>query len=633
MIKQIKKLSVVALFLLIFFTSFANVFATETVTEVLGGRYKVDSTVEANSLWYGVEHRTDIAQSSTSVSGGNAAGLGGGGTLVANQYYPQQVNILEVPSRTDVRVVTWQTTTATKWNLNTVRTIAKDYEAKHPGWKVIGAINGDFFDISASRPLPYQTSGVQVSEGNYYRSVPSGSTVGFLNDGSTMPFIGGKTVQREIVLTIYDNLGNILERFSIDKHNVAPGSNEVSLFNANWNQDKEIVPVDLETVNANNYYVVESAMKALAGATNDFYGLGQITSTTPSTLGEGDFAILSNNAELNALLQTGVQIRAQYEIIGDYADATSLTGAGITLLKNGTLTSQTDVYRHPRTMIGVKEDGTIVMGVIDGRQPEDNMYGATQEEMAALMKHYGAVEAYNLDGGGSSTMLIREGNDFRVVNSPSDGRERTDANAILIVALDPEIDYGVTSVTQDSMEISANIVEANGHDIKKLYLKIGNQTREIIDGKATFTYLTSNTEYLYQFIVEDSAGHKTRLITQDKHKTAKIVPYLIDMKVTRSGTDVQVEASFYDPDGAVTRSSVGMDGVTTVFLVSRMGTLRNVDESIPADLLPISLTYRYDINNLTGYEEITVLYPQARFFRVVAEQLKRVNETIQSILG
>lgn len=628
-----KKMSVVALFFLIFFTSFANVFATETVTEVLGGRYKVDSTVEENSLWYGIEHRTDIAQSSTSVSGGNAAGLGGGGTLVANQYYPQQVNILEVPSRTDVRVVTWQTTTATKWNLNTVRTIAKDYEAKHPGWKVIGAINGDFFDISASRPLPYQTSGVQVSEGNYYRSVPSGSTVGFLNDGSAMPFIGGKTVNREIVLTIYDNQGNILDRFSIDKHNVAPGTDEVSLFNANWNQDKEIVPVDLQTVHANNYYVVEGAAKALAGATNDFYGLGEITSTAPSTLGEGDFAILSNNAVLNALLQTGVTIRAQYEIIGDYANATSLTGAGITLLKDGTLTSQSDIYRHPRTMIGVKADGTIVMGVIDGRQPEDNMYGATQEEMAALMKHYGAVEAYNLDGGGSSTMLIREGNDFRVVNSPSDGRERTDANAILIVALDPEIDYGVTSVTQDTMEITANIVEANGHDIEKLYLKIGNQTREIVDGKATFTYLASNTEYLYQFIVEDSTGNKTRLITQDKHKTAKMVPYLIDMKVTRSGTDIQVEASFYDPDGAVTRSSVRMDGVTTVFLIAGQGTLRNVDESISADILPISLTYRYDINNLTGYKEITVLYPQARFLRVVTEQLRKVNDTIQSILG
>lgn len=630
---QIKKIFAAILFFILLFTSTTTVFALEEVTEVLGGRYKVEETLESNALWYGVQHRTDIAQSSTSVSGGNAAGLGGGGTLVANQFYPQHVNILEVPSRTDVRVVTWQTTTPTKWNLSTVRAIARDYEANHPGWKVIGAINGDFFDINANRPLPYQTNGVQVSEGDFFRSVPSNSTVGFTNNGTANSLIGGKTVEREIVLTIYDQENNVMDRIQINRHNSTPQAGEVALYNANWNQDKQIVPVDIASVIAAEYFVVRGATKALAGATNDFYGIGMITDTTPSVLGEGDFAILSNNASVNALLSQGVTIRAQYEIIGDYQEATSLTGAGITLLKDGTLTSQTDVYRHPRTMIGVKEDGTIIMGVIDGRQPDVNMYGATQEEMAAMMRHYGAVEAYNLDGGGSSTMLIREGNDFRVVNSPSDGRERTDANAILIVALDPVIDYQASNISQNELTITANITNAHHHDVAKLLIRMNNQTKEVQNGSVTFDNLLPNREYLYEFIIENEQGERTKLITQDKQFSAKRLPYLLDVTVERDGTDILMEAYFYDPDNAVTRSSVRFGGSNQVFLIQRKATLRNIEESILEDIAPFLLNYRYDLNDNTGHKDVDVLYPQAATLRVVMQQIDIFYQAINNILG
>ncbi len=76
----------------------------------------------------GVKHYRDISQSSANEIAGNAAGSGGGGLGVPNQFYPQQVNVLEVPSSQEVKIVNWSTTTATKWNLNTVKTIAKDYE-------------------------------------------------------------------------------------------------------------------------------------------------------------------------------------------------------------------------------------------------------------------------------------------------------------------------------------------------------------------------------------------------------------------------------------------------------------------------------------------------------------------------
>jgi hypothetical protein len=84
--------------------------------------------------------------------------------------------------------------------------------------------------------------------------------------------------------------------------------------------------------------------------------------------------------------------------------------------------------REPRTGLGVTADGTILLVVIDGRQPGWSR-GATLGELRTILRDLGAVDALNLDGGGSSEMVV-EG---EVVNRPSDGRERRITNAVLIL--------------------------------------------------------------------------------------------------------------------------------------------------------------------------------------------------------
>jgi exopolysaccharide biosynthesis protein len=84
--------------------------------------------------------------------------------------------------------------------------------------------------------------------------------------------------------------------------------------------------------------------------------------------------------------------------------------------------------RHPRTAIGWRADGTLVLVVVDGRQPRISV-GMTINELAHLMLDLGCVEAINLDGGGSSTMVIRN----KIVNNPSDSTgERPVSDALLI---------------------------------------------------------------------------------------------------------------------------------------------------------------------------------------------------------
>lgn len=76
--------------------------------------------------------------------------------------------------------------------------------------------------------------------------------------------------------------------------------------------------------------------------------------------------------------------------------------------------------RQPRTLAGVRSDGTLLLVTVDGRRPGWSA-GMTLPEAARLMRSLGARDALNLDGGGSSTMTVRG----EVVNRPSDrGGER-----------------------------------------------------------------------------------------------------------------------------------------------------------------------------------------------------------------
>jgi Phosphodiester glycosidase len=85
--------------------------------------------------------------------------------------------------------------------------------------------------------------------------------------------------------------------------------------------------------------------------------------------------------------------------------------------------------RNPRTLAGVRRDGSLLLVTVDGRQPGWSA-GATLGEAARLMRALGARDALNLDGGGSTAMTVRG----ELVNRPSDpAGERSVSDGVFVL--------------------------------------------------------------------------------------------------------------------------------------------------------------------------------------------------------
>lgn len=107
--------------------------------------------------------------------------------------------------------------------------------------------------------------------------------------------------------------------------------------------------------------------------------------------------------------------------------ATEAIAFGPALIVNGKAQKGLDPGPNPRTAIGQKQDGTILLLVIDGRQ--GLKLGASLQDVQQIMLQFGAWNATNLDGGSSSTMYY----DGEVISNPSDPLgERSVATAVYV---------------------------------------------------------------------------------------------------------------------------------------------------------------------------------------------------------
>ncbi len=126
-------------------------------------------------------------------------------------------------------------------------------------------------------------------------------------------------------------------------------------------------------------------------------------------------------------------------------------GSDILLARNGEIVGWSD-DRHPRTCLGVTPDSTkLIFAVLDGRSTTS--FGATLDEACQVMFALGAWDVLNLDGGGSSCMVVNG----EVANRLSDGMVRNIGNGWIIKAISPVDDQiGIIDFAPRSFNLSCS---------------------------------------------------------------------------------------------------------------------------------------------------------------------------------
>ncbi len=523
--------SLVLMVLLVFTFSFvsATVFATTDKIENQGATFRVKNKVEECDLGYGIKYQRDIGLSSVKSghSTGNVAGLGSSGNIVSNQEYLQQVNWLQIAADSEAKLIPYASISAGYWNTRTVREFAAEYEEKHPNQMVIAAVNGDWFQIQKECRA---SVGVTISNGEYYKPFSN-----FGADSDTLVIDNNATGKRlkdvnynsiEPVLTIYAEDGTEVLKIKIDKVNEEPIGDEISLYYANRKSNDDDYYYRLNSITVSDAWVADKAPAAVSAVRNTFYGKGLVTKVSGEfEISHGKFAIKTNNSQVLSLLSDNTTVRCQYEYVSEdlksvqnaigFPYEVMVNGLAVYPENSGQLTDSKT--RKPRTIIGQKEDGTIVLAQVDGRQASKDRYGLTQMEMGALMEYYGCVDAWKFDGGGSSTMIIRKqsgfklsepfndlpGNDWYVVNSPSDGAERSDGNCLLIVVDVPEVKFEVENIGFKFVEFNVDLLTLKDK-YEELYVVLNGKKYLVEDNKVKIEDIKSGAEY--EFFVYGKIG-------------------------------------------------------------------------------------------------------------------------------
>lgn len=147
------------------------------------------------------------------------------------------------------------------------------------------------------------------------------------------------------------------------------------------------------------------------------------------------YAVVFNKKQLKKNLECKARVRYKYTLTPDiWNDMEYAVAAGPVLVRNGkkfiqNQRFQNDIFKGkaPRTAIGFSKDNRLIILTVDGRQ-KGVSEGATLSELADLMLSFGAYQAMNFDGGGSTQMVING----HLINCPSEKPARKVSNAIVI---------------------------------------------------------------------------------------------------------------------------------------------------------------------------------------------------------
>jgi hypothetical protein len=301
------------------------------------------------------------------------------------------------------------------------------------GHEVVGAVNGDFFMTSPSNEVGLPLSG-QVRNDELVLS--SHNRACLVLDNDNRPYIDRLTFTGRVTSGATSFALNLVNRMRYAYENIA--ASQSILFTRSYgpvtydgSSDGKMVLLrpsgDPFRWNANGVEqcVIEDIFDA-RGST-----------TIPD--GKAILWLKGSYANYAASLSVGDEMSISFRLTlnnepGDVNIHQLIGGSNHIIMQNGVFREDW-AERHPRTAIGFNADSTrLYFVVVDGRHLTS--VGVTLLEMKGIFDALGAVNAVNLDGGGSSCILVND----EVMNHPSDGPVRAVGNGCLFVSIAPQDD-------------------------------------------------------------------------------------------------------------------------------------------------------------------------------------------------
>ena len=276
--------------------------------------------------------------------------------------------------------------------------------------KAYAGINANYFDVKEGNPL-----GTLITDGTWVTGpVYDRVAIGFSKDN--MVFIDQVMLHGEG--TVYRGFRKKEKgMIYIDGLN-APYHlyNKVGFFTDHWSSEIEI-PEDKSGV------VVE----------NDIVrGLIDEKTSIPH---EG-YVLVSNGKDIDEMLKKKDRIKINWVSTPNWAEVKESVSGGPYLIMGGEVYIDEKDQRFkfaikdayaPRSAIGIGKNGNLFLITVDGRRPGLSV-GVTLTDFAGLLKKLELQEAINLDGGGSTTLVV----DGKIVNTLSERHERKVSNALLV---------------------------------------------------------------------------------------------------------------------------------------------------------------------------------------------------------
>lgn len=282
--------------------------------------------------------------------------------------------------------------------------------------------NGDFYNTAGYVGLPI---GCTMIDGQL-ATPPAGSWKSITFDEQKTPGIG--------ILTYNVKVKKGTETWTVNRVNHLRDANQLVLFNQHNGKGTRANAFGTEVLLQladGEYWGVNKTLKAKVVKIEVNKGNMAIPVGYAVLSGHGTAQTLLNTLALN----DEINIELTMLLDGVATSFSNIVGgeSRAPMLKNGVV-EQTDIWNelHPRTGVGYSQDKkTVVFCVVDGRGASA---GVTTKQLAQLMQSAGAYTAFNMDGGGSSCMYVKE---FGPMNVTSDGTERAVANGIFAVSSAP----------------------------------------------------------------------------------------------------------------------------------------------------------------------------------------------------